>query len=305
MKKIYSLVTILLVTLASNAQVVISQVYGGGGNAGATYSNDFIELYNRGTTSQSLAGWSVQYASSTGPTAPNTWFVTNLPNVTLLPGQYFLIQEAAGATASLALPTPDLDGLTCGCTYGSAATPTLQPTGIALSSTNGKVILVSTIVAETTNNPSGTQIIDKVGYGTAPTGFEGTGPTGTALSSSTSAQRNSAGCVDSNNNAADFTASTPAPRNTATAINNCSLSANQNSIAGLSIYPNPVKNGKLFIITNDNTERNVTVFDVLGKQVLNVTIATSEINVSTLNAGVYIVKITEEGNTATRKLVIQ
>jgi predicted extracellular nuclease len=44
--------------------IVISQVYGAGGNSGAPYRNDFIELFNLGTTTVSLNGWSVQYASS-------------------------------------------------------------------------------------------------------------------------------------------------------------------------------------------------------------------------------------------------
>ena len=82
--------------------VVISQVYGGGGNAGATLRNDYIELFNRSASPVSLAGWSVQYASSAG----STWQVTNLSG-TLAPGQYYLVQEAAGA-AGVALPTPDL-----------------------------------------------------------------------------------------------------------------------------------------------------------------------------------------------------
>ena len=53
-------------TLPPPGSVVISEVYGGGGNAGATYTNDFIELYNRTANAISLAGWSVQYASATG-----------------------------------------------------------------------------------------------------------------------------------------------------------------------------------------------------------------------------------------------
>lgn len=80
---------------------------------------------------------------------------------------------------------------------------------------------------------------------------------------------------------------------------------NQNEIAGLSIYPNPVSNGTLFINTDANDERNVAIFDVLGKQVINVTTSSSAINVSNLNGGVYIVKVTENGKTATRKLVIK
>lgn len=83
------------------------------------------------------------------------------------------------------------------------------------------------------------------------------------------------------------------------------LGVKSNDIAGLNIYPNPVTNGTLFINTDANAERNVTVFDVLGKQVLKVTTSNNAINVANLNAGVYIVKVTEEGKTATRKLVIR
>src|SRR5215813_7743027 len=57
---------------AVSPDVVISEVYGGGGNSGATFTNDFIELYNRGAAPVNLAGWSVQYASAAG----TTWQVT-------------------------------------------------------------------------------------------------------------------------------------------------------------------------------------------------------------------------------------
>ena len=84
------------------------------------------------------------------------------------------------------------------------------------------------------------------------------------------------------------------------------LSSNQvNAIAGLSVYPNPVKNGVFFINTDANAERTVSVFNVLGKQVLNTTTSENAINVSSLTAGVYMVQITEEGKTATKKLVIE
>jgi Lamin Tail Domain/Secretion system C-terminal sorting domain len=302
MKKLYTLLLITIISTASQAQVVISQTYGGGGNTGATYSNDFIELFNRGNTPQNLLGWSVQYASAAGPTAPATWIKTLLPDFTLQPGQYFLIKQAAGATPSTELPTPDLDGLSA--TTGSDGMPLL--TGIAMSGSNGKVILVNSDIAETTPNPSGPQIIDKVGYGATPVGFEGTGPTGTALTSSTSAQRNNAGCIDTDNNPTDFTSATPIARNSSTAINNCSLSVAQNEITGLSVHPNPVTNGALFITTdNNNDSKSVIVYDVLGKQVIKTIVTDQPINVAALNSGVYFVKITEAGKTATRKLVIK
>ena len=86
---------------------------------------------------------------------------------------------------------------------------------------------------------------------------------------------------------------------------NFTLGVKQNTISGLSVYPNPVTNGVFNITTDANAERTVTVFDVLGKQVLNVTTSETSINVSSLNAGVYLVQITEEGKTATKKLVIR
>ena len=77
-----------------------------------------------------------------------------------------------------------------------------------------------------------------------------------------------------------------------------------NEIAGLKVYPNPVSSGVLHIESNLNTERTVNLFDVIGKQVLSTTTSNNTINIAALNSGVYILKITEGGKTATRKLVI-
>lgn len=301
MKKLYFLFNFILISSFSQAQVVISQAYGGGGNVGATYSNDFIELFNRGTTAQSLAGWSVQYASANG----TSWTTTALPSVTLQPGQYFLIQQAAGSTPVLALPTPDLDGMSS-ATTGSNGNPLL--TGIAMSGSNGKLILVNTTVAETTANPTGPQIIDKVAYGTTSTsGFEGSGPTGVALTNSTAAIRNNSGCTDANDNATDFTAATPTPRNTASPVNICSTaSVNDNAIAGLKIYPNPSKGNTLYIASDLIGNKSVVIFDVLGKQIIsNSNVTDNGINIGSLKAGIYMVNVTQDGKSATRKLVVQ
>lgn len=86
-----------------STSVVISEVYGGGGNSGALLTNDFIELQNVGSSAADLTGWAVQYISaSPGPTT--TWQVTNLVG-SIPAGAHFLIQEAAGSTPSGALPT--------------------------------------------------------------------------------------------------------------------------------------------------------------------------------------------------------
>jgi hypothetical protein len=84
-----------------------------------------------------------------------------------------------------------------------------------------------------------------------------------------------------------------------------SLANTKFEISGLSLTPNPASNGVFYINTDANAERTVTIFDILGKQVLNTTTSEAAINVSSLNAGIYMVKVTEEGKTATKKLVIR
>jgi hypothetical protein len=88
-------------------------------------------------------------------------------------------------------------------------------------------------------------------------------------------------------------------------VTSSTLGIQNNDIIGLNIYPNPVTNGTLFIDTKLNAEKNITIFNVLGKEVLNTTTASHAVNVSKLYAGVYIVKVIENGSTATRKLVIR
>ena len=88
-------------------------------------------------------------------------------------------------------------------------------------------------------------------------------------------------------------------------VTSATLRNNQNAIIGLRVYPNPVTNGTLFIETSANADKKVAIFDVLGKKVLSTSTNDNAVNVGSLNAGVYIVKITEEGKTASRKLVIR
>jgi len=204
--------TLFLVSASLRAvspNIVISQLYGGGGNSGATYTHDYIELFNRGTTTVSLTGWSVQYASATG-TGLFSSNVTTLSG-SLAPGQYFLIREAAGAGGTTALPTPDATG------------------SIAMSATAGKVVVVNSTSGLACNGGSTpcsssqlAMIVDLVGYGGANF-FEGAAPA-PILSNTTSDFRGSNGCTDTDNNSADFAAGTAYPnaRNTSTSLNVCS-----------------------------------------------------------------------------------
>jgi predicted extracellular nuclease len=197
---------------AISPNVVISQVYGGGGNSGATYTHDFIELFNRGSAPASLAGWSVQYTSATGTgnLGANSGQLTELPAVSLAAGQYLLVQEATNAAVGSPLPTPDV----------TDATP------INMSGTAGKVALVNTTTSLGCNGgstPCGAaalaQIVDLIGYGSA--NFFETAPAPT-LSNTTSASRAAAGCIDTDNNSLDFSAGAPNPRTTASPLNPCS-----------------------------------------------------------------------------------
>jgi len=184
---------------AASPDVVISQVYGGGGNSGATYKNDFIELFNRGTSPVSLAGWSVQYASATG----TSWQVTNLSG-TIQPGQHYLVQESAGTGGTTSLPAPDATG------------------SIAMSATAAKVALVTSTTALSGACPAGVK--DLVGFGAANCS-EGT-PT-PVLTNSTAAIRNSNGCTDTDNNSSDFTTGVaPNPRNTTSTFTYCTAPVN-------------------------------------------------------------------------------
>jgi hypothetical protein len=79
----------------------------------------------------------------------------------------------------------------------------------------------------------------------------------------------------------------------------------ESTIEGLSLYPNPVTNGRVYIATKNDAEKEIQIFDVLGKKVFQSQLNTRELNISSLSPGVYIIKIREEESTATRKLIIR
>jgi len=178
-----------------SADAVIAEVYGGGGNSGATLTNDFVELANHGTAAASLAGFSVQYLPGS-PSASSTWQVTQLTGGVAPNGRY-LVAEGKGAGGTVALPTPDATG------------------AIAMSATAGTIALVSGTTALTCKTAADcaadTRIKDLVGFGTA-TVREGN-PTA-APSNSTSVARGTA-LADTDDNSADFTTGDPTPTNTA------------------------------------------------------------------------------------------
>ncbi|MGH8869393.1 MAG: endonuclease/exonuclease/phosphatase family protein [Actinomycetes bacterium] len=197
---------------AVSPDVVVSQAYGGGGNSGATYGHDFVELLNRGDAAVSLDGWSVQYASATGTGAlgASASQLVELPAVTLEPGRALLVQGATGGAAGAPLPTPDV----------TDATP------VNLSASAGKVAVVRQATGLGCNGGSSpcsaaqlAAVADLVGYGNANF-FEGSAAAPTA-SNTAAVLRNGQGCTDTDDNAADFTSGTPAPRTSTTPAVDC------------------------------------------------------------------------------------
>lgn len=180
---------------------VISQIYAGGGNSGAAYANDFVELLNRSSSAVDLSGWTVQYASASS----TSWQATTLSG-SVAAGRYFLVALGSSGSAGAALPAFDA----------------MDTTNMAVS--GGKVALVHDTDALSCGGSPGScsavsTVVDLVGYGSATDYESAAAP---ALSATLSATRAGNGCTDTNANDADFSAVAPAPRNNVSTAATCS-----------------------------------------------------------------------------------
>ena len=188
---------------AASPLIVINQIYGGGNNSGATFQNDFVELFNRGasTVDFSTIPYSLQYASANGNfTNANK---LNLTTGSLAPGQYFLVRLAGGTANGMPLPAADAS---------SAA--------INLSAADGKVALVfGTALLDGNGCPLHASVADFVGYGSANCAE---GSAVGALSAIRAARRINR-CADTNSNTIDFALVTnsAAPQNSAASLQPC------------------------------------------------------------------------------------
>ena len=174
--------------------LVISQVYGGGGTSGATYNSDFVELFNRGSNTESLLGWSLQFAAG----GSNTWSVMPLSG-TLEPGKHLLVKLGSSGSSGASLPAADMVN-----------------TGIDLGTQSAKVAIRANTSAFTSCAEGWS--IDLVSYGYADCAEFTPGPVGSAT---TGALRRGSGCTDTNNNFNDFASATPSPRNSSTSAHPC------------------------------------------------------------------------------------
>ncbi|MET3807514.1 putative extracellular nuclease [Nakamurella sp. UYEF19] len=167
-----------------SSTVVVSEAYGGGGNSGATLTNDFIELQNRSGAAVDVTGWSVQYH----PAGSGSWQSTPLTG-TIAPGAFYVVTEAKGTGGTVPVPG--------------------QATGtIAMSGTGGTVALVTNATALNCQDSSACQTaaLDLIGYGAAAIA-EGA-PVPGASNTASVARKTTA---DTDSNVADFAAGDPTP----------------------------------------------------------------------------------------------
>ncbi|ONH22766.1 endonuclease [Pseudofrankia asymbiotica] len=186
-----TLTTLAAPAKALSTDVVISAVYGGGGNSGAAFKNDFIELANRTSSPISVEGWSVQYASAAGVVFQMTALHGSIP----ANGRY-LVQEAAGAGGTLDLPAPDATG----------SVPMSGTSGVVALSTSTIPLIGCGISCSTAPN-----VKDLVGYG-ATANVETLAAPGLT---NTTADARGGSLVDTDNNSVDFTSGVPKATNTA------------------------------------------------------------------------------------------
>ena len=83
------------------------------------------------------------------------------------------------------------------------------------------------------------------------------------------------------------------------------LAAGQFEVSKFNLYPNPTKSDFVNITSTGSGAMQAAIFDILGKQVINTTVSNKRINISTLNTGIYIVKLTQGAATTTKKLIVQ
>jgi Lamin Tail Domain len=221
MSKILLLATLATLVLlpasasASASGVVVSQIYGGGGNSGAVFRNDYVELFNAGTSPVDLSGWTVQYATAAG----TSWQATSLSG-TIAAGAHYLVQLASNGTAGAALPAPDATGTS------------------NLAAASGKVALVRGATALTCGATAGSctadpLVEDLLGYGDA-TDFEGAG-SAPAASNTSAVLRVDGGCADTGQNASDFATAAPEPRNSTAPTHACASTPSAGTSAAVHV----------------------------------------------------------------------
>ena len=185
----------------ASPDVVVGQVYAGGGNTGAPFQNDFVELFNRGSAAVDVSGWTIQYASASG----TSWQATALTG-SIAPGRHYLVGLASGGAVGAALPSVDATGTSNLAVSGGKVAVVRDATPLTCGAAAGSCSAVGSVA-------------DLVGYGGA-IDYEGTSPA-PGVDNTTAVSRAGEGCTDTDDNAADLAAAAPSPRNSSAAVTVC------------------------------------------------------------------------------------
>jgi hypothetical protein len=183
--------------------IVVGEIFAAGGNSGAAYANDYVELFNRGAGPVAIDGWTLQYASASSATWQSTALSGSIPA-----GGHYLVQLASGGANGAALPAPDATGASNLAVTGGKVAVVADATALSCGASPGSCSALSSVE-------------DLVGYGGAAD-YEGSSAA-PAPSATTALARAGGGCTDTDDNAADFTTAAPDPQNSSAAAGSCSV----------------------------------------------------------------------------------
>src|SRR3954466_5072870 len=199
---------------SGSGSLVLAEVYAAGGNSGAAYANDYVELYNRGASPVAIDGWTLQYASASS----TSWQTTALSG-TIPAGGRYLVQLASGGANGSSLPAADATGTSNLAVTGGKVALVADATTLACGASAGSCSTASDL--EDLVGYGGAA--DYEGNGAAPAG-NGANAIGGAGGGSTAMVRADGGCTDTDDNAADFATAAPDPQNSSAAASTCSVS---------------------------------------------------------------------------------
>ncbi len=238
-----SLLPAILVSLAlpllaatsgpASTTVVISQVYTAGGNSGSTFNADYVELFNLSSAPVSITGWALQYFSATASATASPTITKLTANVTLQPGQHYLVEATPGSVGTATANAPDLPN-----------------TNLAMGAAAGRIYVTSTQTALSNAAGCPTAYVDFVGYGTTANCFEGSAPAPAPSLSQPIARTNS--CVDTNSNSTEFALTSTAARNTSSPLSPCTGSGAA-ILSGASFNPASANAGTSTLLTATGT----------------------------------------------------
>jgi hypothetical protein len=273
MKKIFTLISIISLTVVTHAQIIISEIYGGGGDAGSALRNDYIILKNIGSETASLQGATLQYAASNG----NFTQYHTLPDITLSSGQSYLIQEGAGGGGTTDLPAPDFMAGNILNFDGSQS----SSAGLDIDRVSGRVVLANGSLQVLSPNDS--HIIDFVTYGSTVQ-FAGIG-SGITPTAATSFKR----MRNTPSNGPEFVIAPASPVNSMSSNGSTAIADVDVNYSKFNFIVNPFVKDNNEIVFGGEVQ-NVKVYDEFGQVVMAAPTKTSYgLNLTELPKGKYTV----------------